>query len=141
MNADNYYVNARELFLLCAIRKGAVEVINVDPYEWTVQHETMFQNQLNKSPLRNLPHRNGWYIFQDNVRAEARNMFGVIESGQHSFEIGPYDKGRALFERDTKMAWFNPGSKEESFWYQRSFRLIEPLTEEELFIVRHYVCS
>lgn len=141
MNTDRYYLNARELFLLCSIRKGKVEAINQTVHEWTLSHYTFVENQLSKSELRNLPQQKGFQVLKQNLVNQAKNNYKCMECIERHFVVHEHDLGFSLADHGKDLPWFDPRHPREDWCYRGQFKLIEPLSEKELYIIVNYAKS
>ena len=138
MNASNYYVSARELFLLCVLRKDKIQATNEVVYEWTFCHHSFVEKQLSGSRLRLLPEKNGFVTLKNNLISEAKKIFKVMDVQERNFIVHEHDLGFSLVDHDEDLSWFDPRSREEEWSYNGQFKLTKPLSEKELYIIKSY---
>lgn len=133
-------INSRELFLLCALRKGGVYAKNMEKYEWTFRHFSYFQSELRKFHERtksdNLK-KEDYETSVSTLKIKARNQYPSIVK-MRLFTHHDTDFGLVLNEHEEDMTWYGPQFENEEWVYKGEFILQEPLTEKEEFILKHY---
>ena len=126
-------INARQLFLLCILRKEAVEANNLKEYLWTIRHDTYKSKKL--AAVTDLPEREERNKAILSIEHEAREKYQTQKHGfrkfvAHDLGFGEFD----LSDQGNDMAWYMPGQKND--WeYHGQFELTKPLSKMEEFLL------
>ena len=131
-------VNARELFLLCALRKDNVIAINQNSYDWTFRHCVFALNKAMAGP-KNKPYGQAITDYEKDARSQIPSQ----EPKQRNFCIKEGDLGYTLCDLGEDLSWYgtgisnNKGSLSDWF-YEGNFILSKPMSYKEQFFVKEY---
>lgn len=136
-------VNAHELFLLCAIRKGKVVATNSSSYDWTFRHYSYWLSELSKHNARPEGMDLGMFVeLKKPIIEEAKSKFPVQLKMERNFCLREGDTSVTLVDIDEDLTWYEPeqlGLKFAEGWvYKGLFILSVPLSESELYILKKY---
>ncbi|MFA6515196.1 MAG: hypothetical protein WCT42_02945 [Candidatus Paceibacterota bacterium] len=129
-------VNARELFLLCALRNGIVKAKNLSVYDWTLRHFWFVQEM-----VLELKKGESLKVVQNLATDKARLEVPSQQVKERNFYIREGDFS-TLCDYDEDLSWYQPStsvSPSISDWeYKGNFELSIPLTEKEKHILTYY---
>ncbi len=133
-------VDARQLFLLCALRGGSVLAKNIEPHTWTFPHNAKYLERYSKEVM-SITNPTERETAADKIKSEIKNeipaLFPMVRQFylHHIRSMEEY----TLAEND-KITWFQPNQfKENNDWdYRGEFELSVPLNEKEEYILMHY---
>lgn len=133
----NNIVNARELFLLCALRSGkTVFAKNLDIYDWTFRHYAFVLEKVSEM-------KSGESYSQTvrNAKDEARLKIPVQKPQERNFYIREGEISHTLCDLDEDLSWYDPRDMRldlKDWVYGGNFILSDPMSQREQFIIENY---
>ncbi len=119
-------INAKQLFLLCALRHKSVRAKNLEVYSWTIRHSHEHIERANKA----LEDKSRTYKeVMATIKEEIKDKFPVHESRFRNFIVYDGQMGCDLTDQDEDMAWYSNCS--HGWDYSGMFEIEQSLSRRE----------
>ena len=128
---ENTILTPGQLLVLCILRGVLVAAKNIDNYEWTMRHESFFNDQ-NVSKYG--PDTKGVKALQDAFKQEVKEKFPAQAPKLRNFYSRWSEGAYSLSDFDEDLSWWNSTSFTD-WHYKGKFELKETLSEKEKYIL------
>ena len=127
-------INAKQLFLLCALRVNPVRAKNLASYFWTMEQHTSYCSIFNKELREKFPNRDHTQKDYENLRIDVvkrvrKDLPEVQEPKFREFIAYSGQMGYDLTDRGEDMAWYSGSSR--GWGYDGMFEIEHPLSKKE----------
>jgi hypothetical protein len=123
-------INARQLFLLCALRNTSVEAKNLSEHLWTFRHDNFVIKGLDPDNEEIDPE-----VLKLRLKEEAKEKFPTFDCRYRNFYVYEGQMTFDLTEAEEDMSWYIPLFPNDESNYQGMFELKTPLDQKEKFLL------
>lgn len=123
-------INAKQLFLLCALRKGKVRAKNLEVYSWTIRHD---HELIEKANMILKDKTKVYKEVMDSVREELKDKFPIQDSCFRNFIVYDGQMGCDLTDYEEDMAWYSDTG--HGWAYGGMFEIEQPLSRREEYFL------
>jgi hypothetical protein len=129
-------LNPGQLLVLCILRGQLVAARNIDNYEWTIRHESYFNETcIRPSSFTAISEeRKAMNEVKEKIRQVAKDEFPAQEPKMRNFYSRWDGYSYSLADRDEDMSWWD-NTLFDNWHYKGKFELKETLSEKEKYIL------